>query len=79
MTDTPVIRAERQREANAWLRVLVGFGVLFLITVAVIAMVSLLVHFLPAQGPTSAWKYGSTNLWREITRPGRCCRAVKAA
>ena len=57
MTDTPVIQAERQREANAWLRVLVGFGVLFLITVAVIAMVSLLVHFLPAQGPTSAWKY----------------------
>ena len=53
---SPASRAERKREG--WLRrVLVGFGVLFLLTVAVIVMVSLLVHFLPAQGPTSAWKY----------------------
>lgn len=51
-------RAERQRGAVAWLRrVLVGFGVLFLLTVTVIAVVSLLVHFLPTQGPTSARKY----------------------
>jgi hypothetical protein len=51
-------QADRQRGAVAWLRrVLVGFGVLFLLTVAVIVMVSLGVHFLPIQGPTSAWKY----------------------
>jgi len=51
-------QAERKREG--WLRrLLVGFGFLFLITVAVIATVSLLVHFLPTQGPTSAWKYAA--------------------
>ena len=54
----PASQAERQRGVYAWLRRLfVGFGVLFLLTVAVIAVVSLLAHFLPAQGPTSAWKY----------------------
>ena len=38
----PTIQAERQREADAWLRrVLVGFGFLFLLTVAVTVMVSL--------------------------------------
>jgi hypothetical protein len=43
---------------DAWSRrLLVGFGVLFLITVTIIVMVSLGVHFLPTQGPTSAWKY----------------------
>jgi hypothetical protein len=43
---------------DAWLRrLLVGFGVLFLMTVAIIVMVSLGVHFLPTLGPTSAWKY----------------------
>ena len=48
-------QADRQRGAVAWLRrVLVGFGVLFLLTVAVIVLVSLGVHFLPTQGPTSA-------------------------
>ena len=53
---SPAIQAERPREG--WLRrLLVGFGFLLLLTVAVIAVVSLLVHFLPAQGPTSAWKY----------------------
>jgi hypothetical protein len=53
---SPAIQAERKREG--WLRRLfVGFGVLFLLTVGVIATVSLLVHFLPAQGPTSARKY----------------------
>ena len=73
-------RAERQRGAVAWLRrVLVGFGVLFLLTVTVIAVVSLLVHFLPTQGPTSSEIRRSTKLWHEVTRPGRCCRAVKAA
>ena len=51
-------QAERQRGVYAWLRrLLVGFGVLFLFTVTIIVMVSLGVHFLPAQGPTSAWKY----------------------
>ena len=55
---SPASQAERQRGAYAWLRrVLVGFGVLFLITFAIIVMVSLGVHFLPTQGPTSAWKY----------------------
>ena len=55
---SPAIQAECQREADAWLRrVLVGFGVLFLLTVAVIAVVSLLVHFLPTQGQTPARKY----------------------
>jgi hypothetical protein len=50
-------QADRQRGAVAWLRrAFVGFGVLFLLTVAIIVMVSLGVHFLPAQGPTSAWK-----------------------
>ena len=54
----PASQAERKREG--WLRrLLVGFGFLFLITVAVIATVSLLVHFLPTQGPTSAWKYAA--------------------
>ena len=39
---SPAIQAERQREADVWLRrVLVGFGFLFLLTVAVIVMVSL--------------------------------------
>ena len=53
---SPVSQAERKREG--WLRrVLIGFGVLFLLTVAVIVMVSLGVHFLPTQGPTSAQKY----------------------
>ena len=53
---SPAIQAERKREG--WLRRLfVGFGVLFLLTVAIIVMVSLGVHFLPTQGPTSAWKY----------------------
>ena len=52
---SPVSQAERKREG--WLRrVLIGFGVLFLLTVAVIVMVSLGVHFPPAQGRTSAWK-----------------------
>ena len=38
----PAIQAERQREADAWLRrVLVRFGFSFLLTVAVIVMVSL--------------------------------------
>ena len=51
-------QAERQRGVYAWLRrLLVGFGVLFLFTVTIIVMVSLGVHFLPAQGRTSAWKY----------------------
>jgi hypothetical protein len=53
---SPASQAERKREG--WLRrLLVGFGFLFLLTVAVIAMVSLLVHVLPAQAPTSGWKY----------------------
>lgn len=53
---SPVSQAERKREG--WLRrVLIGFGVLFLLTVAVIVMVSLGVYFLPTQGPTSAQKY----------------------
>ena len=39
---SPAIQAKRQREADAWLRrVLVGFGFLFLLTVAVTVMVSL--------------------------------------
>ena len=39
---SPAIQAERQPEADPWLRrVLVGFGFLFLLTVAVIVMVSL--------------------------------------
>ena len=39
---SPAIQAERQREADVWLRrVLVGFGFSFLLTVAVIVMVSL--------------------------------------
>ena len=39
---SPAIQAERQPEAEAWLRrVLVGFGFSFLLTVAVIVMVSL--------------------------------------
>ena len=39
------IQTERQREAGAWLRhVLVGFGALFLLTVAVMVTVSLLAH-----------------------------------
>ena len=51
-------QAERQRRVYAWLRrLLVGFGVLFLFTVTIIVMVSLGVHFLPAQGQTSAQKY----------------------
>ena len=51
-------QAERQHGVYAWLRrLLVGFGVLFLLTVAIIVMVSLGVHFLRTQGPTSAWKY----------------------
>jgi hypothetical protein len=75
---SPASQAERPREG--WLRrLLVGFGFLFLLTVGVIAIVSLLVHFLPAQGPASAWKYAVQKLWPEITRPGRSCRAVKAA
>ena len=50
-------QAERQRGVYAWLRrLLVGFGVLFLFTVTIIVMVSLGVHFLPAQGRISAWK-----------------------
>ena len=53
---SPASQAERPPEG--WLRrLLVGFGFLFLLTVGVIAIVSLLVHFLPTQGPTSAWKY----------------------
>ena len=59
MTDT-VERASvstARYAINAAHRVLVGFAVLLLLTVAVIATVSLLVHFLPAQAPTSAWKY----------------------
>jgi hypothetical protein len=53
---SPASQAERPREG--WLRrLLFGFGFLFLLTVGVIAIVSLLVHFLPAQGPASAWKY----------------------
>ena len=39
---SPAIQAERQREADVWLRrVFVGFGFSFLLTVAVIVMVSL--------------------------------------
>ena len=39
---SPAIQAKRQREADVWLRrVLVGFGFSFLLTVAVIVMVSL--------------------------------------
>jgi len=59
MTDTAeraTVRTARYA-INAAHRMFVGFGVLFLLTVAVIVTVSLLVNFLPPQKPTSAWKY----------------------
>ena len=76
---SPVSQAERKREG--WLRrVLIGFGVLFLLTVAVIVMVSLGGLF-PAytRADISAEICHSTKLWPEITRPRQCCCAVKAA
>jgi hypothetical protein len=77
---SPASQAERQRGAYAWLRrVLVGFGVLFL-TFAIIVMVSLGVHFLPTtRADISVEVRRSKKIWPEITRPGRCIRAVKAA
>ena len=68
MTDT----AERATVSTAryainaahasWLRrVLVGFGVFVLLTVAVTVTVSLLVNFMPAQKPPSAVKYAVLN------------------
>jgi hypothetical protein len=46
---------------NAAHRVLVGFGVFVLLTVTVIATVSLAVSFLIQQKPTSAVKYAVLN------------------
>ena len=58
----PAIQTEHQREPRGWLRrVLVGFGVFLVLTVAVTVTVSLLVNFLPPQKPTSAWKYAALN------------------
>ena len=51
------VRTARYAINAALRRVFVGFGVLFLLTAAVIVTVSLLVNFLPTQGPISAWKY----------------------
>jgi hypothetical protein len=48
----------RDIAAGIWLRrVLVGFGVFVLLTVAVTVTVSLLVNIQPPQKPVSTWKY----------------------
>ena len=61
---SPAIQAERQREADVWLRrVLVGFGFSFLLTVAVIVMVSLSCRFI---------SHLHTSPARERMLPKRC-------